>query len=138
MPLVHNFLQRIGYQAVNKQLPAIDMELLARIEEIAEEEQRPLPTIIEELLWYALQARQSNYEVLELWQRLTPREQQAAALACLGYTNREIAQVMVISKNTVRTHMRQILRKFGLNGKPELRELLATWDFSQWLKNQDL
>ena len=131
MPLVHNFLQRIGYQAVNKQLPAIDMELLARIEEIAEEEQRPLPTLIEELLWYALQARQSNYEVLELWQRLTPREQQAAALACLGYTNREIAQVMVISKNTVRTHMRQILRKFGLNGKPELRELLATWDFSQ-------
>ena len=63
---------------------------------------------------------------------LTPREQDVAALACLGYTNRQIAARLGISPDTVKTHVRNLLHKFELHSKDELRSLLQDWDFSAW------
>lgn len=67
------------------------------------------------------------------WYDLTPREQQVAALACLGYTNEAIAGHLVISVNTVRSHMRRVLDKYGLASKAELRVALAGWEFESWV-----
>ena len=66
------------------------------------------------------------------WEALTPREQHVAALVCLGYTNKGIAKKLVVATSTVKTHVRHILRKFGLNGKLELKGVLREWDFSAW------
>jgi DNA-binding NarL/FixJ family response regulator len=55
-----------------------------------------------------------------------------AALVCLGYTNKVIAKKLVVATSTVKTHIRHILRKFGLNGKLELKGVLREWDFSAW------
>lgn len=66
------------------------------------------------------------------WEALTPREQHVAALVCLGYTNKEIAQKLVIATSTVKTHISHILGKFRLNGKLELKGVLREWDFSAW------
>ena len=82
--------------------------------------------------------RYAAVENFEPWQELTPREKQAAALACLGYTNLEIAERMVISRNTVKTHLRSVLRKFNVNSKSQLREVLTGWDFRGWIDGQDL
>ena len=60
------------------------------------------------------------------------REQQIAALACMNYTNRQIAAHLFISPETVKTHMRNVLRKFDLHSKAELRQTLGDWDFSSW------
>jgi DNA-binding NarL/FixJ family response regulator len=38
----------------------------------------------------------------------------------------------VISTSTVKSHIRNVLMKFGLNGKLELKTVLDDWDFSQW------
>lgn len=56
---------------------------------------------------------------------LTPGERRVAELAASGHTNREIAEQLVISKNTVAWHMRQIFRKLGLRSRDELPELLG-------------
>ena len=56
-----------------------------------------------------------------------------AALACLGHTNPEIGRLMVISPNTVKTHMRNLLEKVNVSSKAELREVFAGWDFEAWL-----
>ena len=54
------------------------------------------------------------------------------ALVCLGYTNRQIAARLVISVETVKSHIRNILYKFNLHSKRELGLLLGDWDFSAW------
>ena len=55
---------------------------------------------------------------------LTPREREVAWLTARGYTNHQIAQELVISSETVKTHVRHALEKFDLHSKAELRLLL--------------
>lgn len=117
---------------------SVDFELLRTLEQLALEEQRSVDELAAELLWGAVSERHAAARNFRPWQELTPRERQTAALACLGHTNGEIAEMMVISTNTVKTHMRHVLRKFNVGSKSELRDVLAGWDFSEWLEAQDL
>ncbi|MGZ9164486.1 MAG: LuxR C-terminal-related transcriptional regulator, partial [Anaerolineales bacterium] len=38
------------------------------------------------------------------WSSLSHREQQVIALICLGYRNHEIAKILTIAPETVKTH----------------------------------
>ena len=71
---------------------------------------------------------------MQKWESLSARERDVAALICLGYSNQEIAVRLVITTGTVKTHITNILRKFQLNSRYELRNLLSPWDFSAWEK----
>jgi hypothetical protein len=42
----------------------------------------------------------------------------------------------VVSPETVKTHVRHILRKFNLSSRRELCRLLADWDFAPWLSGE--
>jgi DNA-binding CsgD family transcriptional regulator len=117
---------------------SVDAELLALLKQLAAEERRAVDEVAGELLWNAVADRYTAVENFQPWDELTPREKETAALACLGYTNREMAALMVISTNTVKTHMRHVLRKFKVNNKGELREVLTGWDFAGWLEERDL
>ena len=66
------------------------------------------------------------------WVSLTEREQAVAALACLGYTNREIGKRLNISPDTVKVRLQRALMKFGLTTRSQLRLLLEEWDFSEF------
>jgi DNA-binding NarL/FixJ family response regulator len=112
--------------------------LLSSLEQLAQQEQRAIEEIIEELLYFALEEHAASAEKLTMWNGLTPREQETAALACLGFTNAEIADKMVISTNTVKTHIRSVLNKFNVNSKADLRAALASWDFKAWLDSQKI
>ena len=68
----------------------------------------------------------------QLWQTLTPREQDVTALACLGYANKQIALRLGVSGETVKTHMHNVLYKFNLHTRSELGLILKDWDFSAW------
>ncbi|MDD3766654.1 MAG: response regulator transcription factor [Eubacteriales bacterium] len=59
---------------------------------------------------------------------LTLREQDVLKLLLLGKPNREIAKVLSISENTVKTHVRNIFSKYDVQSRAELISLL--------LKNQ--
>lgn len=85
-----------------------------------------------DLLRTALADRQVAEEQLARWRLLTDRQKQVAALTCLSFTNRQIAARLKISPQTVKSHMRNLLHRFDLHGKTELREALADWDFSEW------
>lgn len=108
------------------------------LEQLAAEEGRLVEDLVADLLWSAVADRRSAVEFLQPWDKLTPRERQVAALACLGYTNHEMAERMVISSNTVKTHVRHVLRKFNVASKSELRQVLAGWDFAEWIEGQGL
>jgi NarL family two-component system response regulator LiaR len=51
---------------------------------------------------------------------LTEREREVVALVSKGLTNAEIADQLVVSLSTVKTHMSSILAKLGASGRTEL------------------
>ena len=54
------------------------------------------------------------------WASLTEREQQVAALAAQGLSNPEIAECLVIARETVKDHLAQIFPKLGVRRRGEL------------------
>jgi DNA-binding NarL/FixJ family response regulator len=51
---------------------------------------------------------------------LSPREQEVLKLVAEGYTNRQIADTLVISEKTVERHRANILEKLGMRDRVEL------------------
>jgi DNA-binding NarL/FixJ family response regulator len=50
---------------------------------------------------------------------LTPREQEVMGLMKLGYTNRKIAQQLVISPGTAKNHVEHIIQKLGVSDRTQ-------------------
>jgi DNA-binding NarL/FixJ family response regulator len=63
---------------------------------------------------------------------LTPREAEVVWRASRGHTNRQIAAALVISPETVKTHVRNILLKLDLHSKAELRLLMLDLGLRWW------
>jgi DNA-binding NarL/FixJ family response regulator len=51
---------------------------------------------------------------------LTAREQEVVKLVAEGYTNKRIAQALVISEKTVERHRANILEKLGMRDRVQL------------------
>jgi len=111
---------------------ALEASLHTALMELAEQEQRPAEEVQVDMIVTALAQRETHGELYHRWQSLSPREQEVTALACLGYTNRQIAARLGVPAETVKTHVRNALVKFNLHGKSELRMALGKWDFSEW------
>ncbi|MFL7892012.1 MAG: response regulator transcription factor [Anaerolineales bacterium] len=104
------------------------------LQELSRAELRPEHEIAKDLLANAITRQQTAEANLHRWRTLTPREQEVSALTCLKFTNIEIADRLMISPETVKTHIRNVLAKFNLHSKNELRQNLSEWDFSAWVE----
>jgi DNA-binding CsgD family transcriptional regulator len=123
-----------GGNTPSKRTFQIDEGLIASLQEQADLEQLSADELAANLLTKALQERRATNTRLNDWSSLSPREQEVTALTCLNYTNRQIAAQLNISPETVKTHIRNVLYKFSLHNKQELRQSLTGWDFSAWGK----
>jgi DNA-binding CsgD family transcriptional regulator len=132
--------QRLARTRTAHRLPQrtyqVDVPWIGLVKDWAEREQRPEVEIAADLLSYAIARREVAEAYLPCWQALSPREREVAALVCLNYTNRQIGERMIISHETVKSHLRHILSKFGMHSKTELRQALTDWDFSAWRDHQ--
>ncbi|MCA9918702.1 MAG: helix-turn-helix transcriptional regulator [Anaerolineales bacterium] len=131
--LLDNILKQNGYIRPET-LAEVDPNLIPLIEDIANEEGLSISETVNRLLSFAIGEHHATNDNLLRWDSLTPRQQDTAAYACLGYSNMEIAQKMSISVNTVKSHLRQVLQTFVAGTKGELQLLLVSWDFSDWKK----
>jgi len=77
---------------------------------------------------------QRRDELLALWRSLSLREQDVVAYTCLGFKNRYIAALMGVSQETVKSYLRNIFNKLGVNSKVDLRVLFADLGFEAWNK----
>ena len=100
---------------------------------LSQHEGRPEDDLVQDLLAAGLTHYYESEDLWRKWRSITPREQDVAALACLGFSNREIATRLHISPNTVKSRLQNVLRKFNLHNRADLRVMLADWDFSSWL-----
>jgi two-component system, NarL family, nitrate/nitrite response regulator NarL len=111
---------------------ALEESLQSALVQRADQEQRPEEDIRAEVLAAGLVQLQSADGLKQIWSWLSRREQEVTALACLGYTNRQIAGRLNLSEETVKTYMSKSLAKFDLHSKAELRQALSGWDFGEW------
>lgn len=58
----------------------------------------------------------------------TPSELRVACMAAAGKTNREIAQILVVSAKTVETHLRQVFQKLDIARRTDLPGALGLAD----------
>ena len=107
--------------------------LQVTLSELAHHKGRPEHELVPDLLAAGLDQYQALDEFWPKWETLSPREQDVTALCCLGLTNRQIAARLSLSPETIKTHVRNVLAKFSVKSKSELRHILAGWDFSAWL-----
>jgi ATP/maltotriose-dependent transcriptional regulator MalT len=56
---------------------------------------------------------------------LTPSERRIADLAAAGHANREIAEMLFLTKNTIDWHLRNVYRKLEINSRDELGGLVG-------------
>lgn len=124
----------LGVNPPGKRILALNKDLAAQVEALAAVEECPVDDMLEELLTLGLEERDRSQNCWHRWIQLSAREQQVTALVCLGYTNPQIAAALVISVDTAKSHVRNVMRKFGVHSRGELRMLLAHWDFSAWLE----
>ena len=134
MFLWERLLRTLGYQRVRQVTFEAQEDLLEAVQDLADRERRPADQVATDLIRQALAQRRAAEFYVEQWQQLTPREQQVAALVCLDYTNHQIAARLSISPDTVKTHVHNLLMKFDLHRKADLRVALSDWDFSAWDK----
>ncbi len=76
--------------------------------------------------------RTSEVDSLTLWKKLTKREQEVVALICMGHTNEDIGNIMMITTGTAKNHVEHILRKLDMPDRYAIRHTFRNWDFDPW------
>jgi DNA-binding CsgD family transcriptional regulator len=112
-----------------------DEELIATIKNMAKQERRTEEEIVREFTKAGLNQFLTQNELENRWASLSQREQQVVALICLGHRNYEIAHILSIAPETVKTHLQRIFDKFELRSSKELRLALRDWNFRDWWEN---
>jgi len=56
---------------------------------------------------------------------LTPREKQVMALVVMGYSNKEIADRLVVAESTVKSHLFSAFRRLGVRSRTEAVALIT-------------
>jgi two-component system response regulator NreC len=132
MSFFERLLSALGNLPLSKRVFQFDDELVDSLQELAARERRSEQDVAQDLLAAGLAQRNAAEAFVGTWQSLTRREQQVVALTCLDYTNKEIAARLSLSPETVKSHVRSALHKFGVHNKADLRRMLDDWDFSDW------
>jgi DNA-binding NarL/FixJ family response regulator len=55
---------------------------------------------------------------------LTRREQEIADLVCIGFSNKQVAQYLTVSEDTVKLHLNKIYKKLAVRSRPALAALV--------------
>jgi RNA polymerase sigma factor (sigma-70 family) len=110
----------------------VDAELSNQLRQAARASEQAPEVFAAELLARGLEQETQRTRVQAILETLTPREQEVTWLTARGYTNRKMAEILVLSPETVKTHVRHVLEKLGVNSKADLRLLLLDLGIRWW------
>ncbi len=87
---------------------------------------KSLRALVDKLFGTTSDVEISRQDIIDY--HLTPREREIAYLAALGFTDKEIADALVMNFQTVRVHLRNLLNKLQLKHVSELRDYFSARD----------
>lgn len=128
LTLWRSLLHHLGLQQIDRARFQLEGELVQTVQALAEAEQRPAEEVAAYLMASGLAHLGQDSQAWEDWCTLSAREQQVAALICQNLTNRQIAARLGVTPDTAKTHVRNVLFKFDVHSKGELRLLLQDWE----------
>lgn len=99
-------------------------ELLTAIRSVAEGNAYLYPTATKRLMNEYIE-RLKQGENVDTFGSLSEREREVLALIAKGFSNKEIAEQLVISVKTVESHKSNVMEKLGLKTRPELVKYAA-------------
>ncbi|HMD80983.1 MAG TPA: helix-turn-helix transcriptional regulator [Anaerolineales bacterium] len=105
-------------------------DLKVMLTRLAEREGRPEHELTSDLVAAGLIQYLATDELRPKWKSLSAREKDVAKLISQGLTNRQMAAQLSLSTETINTHVQNIMRKFGVDSKAELRHILGVVRFS--------
>lgn len=74
---------------------------------------------------WLLRGRGANVRASVGWDALTPTERTVAIKVAEGLSNKDVAEALFVSQNTVKTHLRSIYGKLGISGRAALATEVA-------------
>lgn len=114
---------------------------LAKAIQELENEELVIPKEISQRALLKFSRMDLQHERDSILNNLTPRERDVLKWICKNASNRQIAQELIISENTVRIHVHNLLKKLELKNRREIRTkydfILKPEDSDQNLENVD-
>jgi DNA-binding NarL/FixJ family response regulator len=110
----------------------VDPQLFAHLRRAARLRRSSPQAMARELLARGLTQEARKVHTEAVLSGLTPREVEVLWRAARGHTNRQIAAALVVSPETVKTHVRNILHKLDLRSKADLRLLMLDLGLRWW------
>jgi two-component system response regulator NreC len=95
-------------------------ELVSAIRSVAAGDAYLSPTATKRLMSEYMNRLKSGAEPPDAYDTLSEREKEILGWIAKGYSNKEIADHLVISVKTVETHKANLMEKLGLKSRPEL------------------
>lgn len=120
-----------GYTASQGEL----LTYLKKIQQIADYEEVDVDVVAVEILAIGLVQHQRYKRAMRRWHKLTPKEREVTAFLCLGLSNEGIGEQLTIATGTVKAHVHHVLRKFEVQNRSQLQDLLVWWDAAAWLES---
>lgn len=105
-------------------MPQSESALLAILERMARQPGGGDAALLAHLARLALESAHRREHMARLWDRLAPREQEAARLVAAGLTNSQVASRLTITRGSVKSLVWRALRKLGLRSRSELRTVV--------------
>ncbi len=95
------------------------------------------PAMLGPLLSDLLERRRGHEEALLKVSKLSPRERQVLALVARGKKSSQIAEELVISGETARTHVQNILTKLGIHSRLEAASFVIEFGLAAHLEEAE-
>jgi DNA-binding NarL/FixJ family response regulator len=103
-------------------------ELIAAIRALYRGEAMVPPMMLGPLLAALIRRRREQAAVMQRISTLTRREREVLILVCRGADSRSIAESLVISPETARTHVQNVLTKLGVHSRLEAAAMVGPDD----------
>ena len=124
---------RIGSQQTNKYFHVLDtpLRLVKRTNPAAQENRSSENKRASALTGGRRSTDRDFFDLYDRWLFLSPRERHVTYLTCIGYKNDQIAFQMGITVGTVKSYLRHVFYKIGVQSKTELRLKFVHFDFTR-------